>query len=314
MNRSGRTAPTALTAPAAVSCPPSSCSDDSGSDTEDPLVGCAIRQKFKQYGWHDGRVLKKVAGGRGYLVAYDDGDRQIITEREVIKWAYPRRNRLGGDASMSATKSRPTSGEVSRGSQPAATAEGQEQEDGQEESWQVDHGRWTGSWAIGFVGNRCTRTFDGVAIAAEVIGWLPPRGSDDALWRLRHVDGDIEDLEEHEMRQALADDSSDEEESGVEEESEEGEDAEQDRGQRELRCRSRVGGARAKLQSSAGVRRPAGGSATTARRVHAGKLKAARAVHRRGAAAATAARASKHREVEQDKVPHPALVYCTFIP
>ena len=102
MNRSGRAV--ALTAPAAVSCAPSSCSEDSGSETDDPLVGCTIRQRFRQYGWHDGRVLKKVAGGRGYLVAYDDGDERTISEREVIKWVAP----LGDDASAAAAGSRPT--------------------------------------------------------------------------------------------------------------------------------------------------------------------------------------------------------------
>jgi hypothetical protein len=40
-------------------------------------------------------------------------------------------------------------------------------------------------------------------IFGEVVGWLPPTNEDCALWRIRHNDGDEEDLEEEELLEAV---------------------------------------------------------------------------------------------------------------
>lgn len=36
-----------------------------------------------------------------------------------------------------------------------------------------------------------------------IVGWLPEEGDDDALWHVLHLDGDEEDLEEHEVLECL---------------------------------------------------------------------------------------------------------------
>ena len=36
-------------------------------------------------------------------------------------------------------------------------------------------------------------------VLSRIISWLPEDGEDPALWRARHVDGDHEDLELHEL-------------------------------------------------------------------------------------------------------------------
>jgi hypothetical protein len=37
-------------------------------------------------------------------------------------------------------------------------------------------------------------------VKGVVVGWLPESGDDCALWQIHHLDGDIEDLELHEVR------------------------------------------------------------------------------------------------------------------
>ena len=81
---------------------------------------------------------------------------------------------------------------------PATTSEdsddSSEDEPPAEEDWETEH-RWMHA--------RCAREFDGRVISAKVIRWLPASGSDPALWKIRHADGDEEDLEEAELRDAL---------------------------------------------------------------------------------------------------------------
>jgi hypothetical protein len=59
------------------------------------------------------------------------------------------------------------------------------------------------------VGRRVRREFGkGRAVrvvVGRIVGWLPPEGSDSALWHVRHLDGDEEDLELHEVEAALVD-------------------------------------------------------------------------------------------------------------
>jgi hypothetical protein len=60
------------------------------------------------------------------------------------------------------------------------------------------------------LGKRVLRTFKGRGRGAErkvwgdVVGWLPAAGDDEALWRVRHSDGDEEDLDEGELTESLA--------------------------------------------------------------------------------------------------------------
>ena len=77
---------------------------------------------------------------------------------------------------------------------PATTSEDSEDEPPADEDWETEH-RWMHA--------RCAREFDGRVISAKVIRWLPASGSDPALWKIRHADGDEEDLEEAELRDAL---------------------------------------------------------------------------------------------------------------
>jgi ATP-dependent helicase YprA (DUF1998 family) len=43
------------------------------------------------------------------------------------------------------------------------------------------------------------------SVVGRITGWVPAEGSDVALWHVEHVDGDEEDLEEHEVIECLVD-------------------------------------------------------------------------------------------------------------
>jgi len=60
----------------------------------------------------------------------------------------------------------------------------------EEEEWLTTGNRW--------IGVGCLRYFHHVPVVGTIVAWLPPTAEDPALWRLRHEDGDEEDLEEHE--------------------------------------------------------------------------------------------------------------------
>ena len=54
-------------------------------------------------------------------------------------------------------------------------------------------------------GRRISRSFPGVpTVVGKVVAWLPETRKDAALWRLRHEDGDEEDLEEFELEEGSA--------------------------------------------------------------------------------------------------------------
>ena len=64
--------------------------------------------------------------------------------------------------------------------------------------------RWLRSGSD-FIGQRCLRYFDDRPVQAKIVSWLPAAGSDEEpYWRCRHDDGDEEDLDEGEVRVALA--------------------------------------------------------------------------------------------------------------
>ena len=76
-------------------------------------------------------------------------------------------------------------------------------DDGELENWSTEH-KW--------VGRRCTRTFRGlgndISIGGTVISWLACKRTRNrvvapALWKLRHDDGDVENLDEFEVKTAL---------------------------------------------------------------------------------------------------------------
>ena len=58
-----------------------------------------------------------------------------------------------------------------------------------------------------WLGERIARHFDGFSVpsAGRVVSWVPanPSEGDQALWHVRHNDGDEEDLDEAEMKAAL---------------------------------------------------------------------------------------------------------------
>ena len=61
-----------------------------------------------------------------------------------------------------------------------------------------------------WIGCRVARRFDGEEEGAaattalgKIVAWVPEEGEDEALWHMVHDDGDEEDLDEGEMREAL---------------------------------------------------------------------------------------------------------------
>lgn len=66
-----------------------------------------------------------------------------------------------------------------------------------QDEWLTTGSRW--------IGRRIRRSFPGVpTVVGRVVSWLPPTRTDPALWRLRHEDGDEEDLEEYELKEGSA--------------------------------------------------------------------------------------------------------------
>ena len=56
------------------------------------------------------------------------------------------------------------------------------------------------------IGKEVVREFDGEVTRGEVVAWMKAGAGPDepALWRIKHADGDEEDLEEHEVNEAIA--------------------------------------------------------------------------------------------------------------
>ena len=54
------------------------------------------------------------------------------------------------------------------------------------------------------IGKRVTRRFEGVNVGGVVSAWAPADGQEEALYRVRHDDGDEEDLDRQELEDALA--------------------------------------------------------------------------------------------------------------
>jgi hypothetical protein len=69
-----------------------------------------------------------------------------------------------------------------------------DEKDGTEAEWLTTGSRW--------LGRKIQRSFPGMpAVVGKIVAWLPASGKDPALWRLRHDDGDEEDLEEYELEE-----------------------------------------------------------------------------------------------------------------
>eukprot|EP01041_Mallomonas_annulata_P007822 gene7822-15997_t len=60
-----------------------------------------------------------------------------------------------------------------------------------------------------WVGRHVLRRFHKRVVIGEITGWLPAENSDPALWHVTHLDGDEEDLEEHEVEKYLLDNEED---------------------------------------------------------------------------------------------------------
>ena len=83
-------------------------------------------------------------------------------------------------------------------------AESEDEDEPEEEEWLTSDHRW--------IGLKGMRYFDDgeVPVFGAIVSWLPARASlthepdDYALWRFQHADGDQEDLEEHEVRESVA--------------------------------------------------------------------------------------------------------------
>ena len=54
------------------------------------------------------------------------------------------------------------------------------------------------------IGKRVTRRFEGVNVGGVVSAWAAADGQEEALYRVRHDDGDEEDLDRQELEDALA--------------------------------------------------------------------------------------------------------------
>jgi hypothetical protein len=58
-----------------------------------------------------------------------------------------------------------------------------------------------------YVGRKVRRQFGKRKVVGTITGWVAAEGDDPALWHIEHIDGDEEDLEEHEVLQCLVDNS-----------------------------------------------------------------------------------------------------------
>jgi hypothetical protein len=67
--------------------------------------------------------------------------------------------------------------------------------DGDENPWQTSGHEWLDAGV--------RRIFDGEGTNGKVVKWAPANGKDPAMWHIEHEDGDEEDLEEEEVREAM---------------------------------------------------------------------------------------------------------------
>ena len=67
----------------------------------------------------------------------------------------------------------------------------------QGDQWQHEGHEW--------IGKRVARQFNNSVILGTIVSWLPAgkRKDDFALWKVEHDDRDLEDLEQHEVQDAL---------------------------------------------------------------------------------------------------------------
>ena len=79
---------------------------------------------------------------------------------------------------------------------------GEEEEDDDEEEDEEEEWMTTGSE---YLGRRITRMFDGKAFVGTITSWVPDNDDGDpALWKIKHEDGDEEDLDLDELKAGLA--------------------------------------------------------------------------------------------------------------
>ena len=102
---------------------------------------------------------------------------------------------------MSSKRRRLGTGDEGKAAQKKAKEEVQHETEDQEE-WLTTGHRW--------IGLKGMRHFHDGSVFGDIVSWLPARASatpepdDVALWRFQHADGDQEDLEEHEVREAVS--------------------------------------------------------------------------------------------------------------
>ena len=63
-----------------------------------------------------------------------------------------------------------------------------------------------------YIGRQVNRVFGKRAVIGTIVGYLPEDGDDPALWHVRHLDGDAEDLELHEVLSSLVSNKDDDKE------------------------------------------------------------------------------------------------------
>jgi hypothetical protein len=145
--------------------------------------------------------------------------RQKDATNEGDKPRYQRRRQAGGGKAQKRAPPKPTragkvAGSTSKKKRAKTTAQPTPAFDTPTSSSHVDSPDEDTWWECGhkWLGLQCLRYFGTDHAVGTVVAWLPARlstavGADDdvALWRLRHEDGDEEDLEEHEVRAGVAD-------------------------------------------------------------------------------------------------------------
>lgn len=145
-------------------------------------------------------AMIRLARGRVEIVDLSDGaaaaPQDPAEEDEPVTRGVGTRRSMRSAAAASAALSQPHEEEDAGPYEdhvPASDGEGS----GGDEEWLTKGSRW--------IGRRISRTFPGVpTVVGRVVAWLPETRSDQALWRLRHEDGDEEDLEEHELEEGSA--------------------------------------------------------------------------------------------------------------
>ena len=118
-------------------------------------------------------------------------------EKEADAGGVGTRRSTRSAAAAAAAPSRPDEEDQHEDHVPASDGEGSD-----DEEWLTTGSRW--------LGRRISRSFPGssevpsTSVVGRVVAWLPETREDPALWRLRHEDGDEEDLEEHELEDGSA--------------------------------------------------------------------------------------------------------------